>query len=240
MARREIRLVNLLGLAVHGPLACFTRPELKVERLSYPLITPSAARGIFDAVYLKPSEFRWAIRRIEVLTMPSYVSLRRNEVKDVANVKAVASWMAGTSEPEPVWADKGRTQRQTIALRDVRYRLWAEIVPWPGLAVPMSMVALEDQFRRRAAVGKCFQQPYFGLREFPAYFEPAGNGPAAPTPVPWTQDLGLVLFDVFDLGRRGDDNSRPSVSLFQAQVKDGVVEVPDFASDAVLRPGGTI
>jgi CRISPR-associated protein Cas5d len=241
-------LAHLLGLEVHGPLACFTRPELKIERLSYPVITPSAARGIFDAVYLKPTEFRWAIRRIEVLAMPAFVSLRRNEVKDVVNARTVASWMSGKSDPEPLWADgdreslgtdmRGRTQRQTIALRDVRYRLWAEIVPWPGVTV--SLASMKSQFSRRAAAGKCFQQPYFGLREFPAYFDHVELATELPEPVKWTQDLGLMLFDVFDLSRPGNAFSKPAVSLYKANVENGVIEVPEFGSDAVLKPGGKL
>ncbi len=129
-------------LEAWGEFACFSRPELKVERFSYPVITPSAARGIFDAIYAKPAEFRWQILEIEVLRPVSYIALRRNEVKEKANVNAIFDWMTAKQEPEPIWADgdrdllgtdeKGRTQRQTMALKDVRYRLHAEIRPWPG------------------------------------------------------------------------------------------------------------
>ncbi len=148
-------------LEVWGEFACFTRPELKVERFSYPCITPSAARGIFDAIYAKPVEFRWEVRKVELLTPPAYIALRRNEVKEKVNVEAVTRWMAGKGEPEPIWADgdrdllgsdeKGRTQRQTMALRDVRYRLWAQIGTWPGHETKLPR--LEAQFRRRAERG---------------------------------------------------------------------------------------
>lgn len=84
------------------PGLCFSRPELKVERFSYPVITPSAARGNFDAVCAKPPEFRWQVRRVEVLRPPAYIALRRDEVKDVVNLNAVYGWMAGKSEPEPL------------------------------------------------------------------------------------------------------------------------------------------
>ncbi len=153
---------NPQTLEIWGDLACFTRPELKVERFSYPCITPSAARGVFDAIYAKPVEFRWQIRRIELLEKPAFLALRRNEVKEKINVTAVSAWMEGKREPEPIWADgdrelvgtdeKGRTQRQTMALRNVRYRLTAEIVPWSGHEGRLP--ALEAQFRRRAAKGK--------------------------------------------------------------------------------------
>ncbi|HEX7184992.1 MAG TPA: type I-C CRISPR-associated protein Cas5c [Thermoanaerobaculia bacterium] len=229
-------------LEVWGEFACFSRPELKVERFSYPVITPSAARGIFDAIYAKPVEFRWTIRTIEVFSPPAYIALRRNEVKEKANVSAVADWMSGKREPEPIWADgdrellgtdeKGRTQRQTMALKDVRYRLHAEIRPWPGHEARQA--ALEAQFRRRAERGKCFQQPYFGCREFPAFFvlvEPADGK----RPLALNQDLGLMLYDVFDLSRPGTPHDAPAVSLFRARLRGGVLSVPDYASDEVLK-----
>ena len=166
-------------LEVWGELACFSRPEMKVERFSYPIITPSAARGIFDAVYCKPPAFCWQIDRVEVLTEPSYIALRRNEVKEKVNVNFVDRWRRGQAEPEPIFADgdreltgsdeKGRTQRQTMALKNVRYRLHAHVVPWPGQEGRLQ--AFENQFRRRAAGGKCIYQPCFGCREFPAFFE---------------------------------------------------------------------
>ena len=117
-------------LEVWGDFACFSRPEMKVERFSYPIMTPSAARGIFDAIYFKRTEFRWQIRRIEVLSPPTFIPLRRNEVKDKAPERAIQQWMSGKAPPEPLWADgtseelgtdmKGRTQRQTMALKNVR------------------------------------------------------------------------------------------------------------------------
>jgi CRISPR-associated protein Cas5d len=228
-------------LEVWGDLACFSRPELKVERFSYPVITPSAARGIFDAIFAKPEEFRWQVIRIEVLAEPAYVALRRNEVKEKVNVAAVLDWMAGRREPEPLLADadrelagtdeRGRTQRQTMALKNVRYRLHGEIRPWPGHEARQA--ALEAQFRRRAERGKCFYQPCLGCREFPAYFRPAA--PGGPAPIRRSEDLGLMLYDVFDLSRRGAADSAPRVSLFRAALVDGVLHVPEYASAEVLK-----
>jgi CRISPR-associated protein Cas5d len=232
-------------LEVWGEFACFSRPELKVERFSYPVITPSAARGIFDAIYAKPAEFRWAILAVEVLSLPAFIALRRNEVKEKANVNAVFDWMAAKREPEPIWADgdrdllgtdeKGRTQRQTMALKDVRYRLHAEIRPWHGHEA--NQAALEAQFRRRAERGKCFQQPYFGCREFPAFFalvKPEDERP----PIRLDQDLGLMLYDVFDLSRPGTAHDAPAVSLFRAELRGGILSVPDYASAEVLKAAG--
>ena len=234
-------------IEVWGDFACFTRPECKVERFSYPLPTPSAARGIFDAIYCKPNknpsqaEFRWQITRVEVLAPVSYIALRRNEVKDKANFSAISKWMVGKGDPEPLWADgdrdslgvdtKGRTQRQTMALKNVRYRLYGEIRPWP--AHENKLTALEAQFQRRAERGKCFAQPCFGFREFPAYF-----GPPQGNDMPLqdlNDDLGIMLYDVFDLSAPGTANSRPSISVFRAQIRNGVMEVPDYMSEAVLK-----
>ena len=232
-------------LEVWGELACFSRPELKVERFSYPCITPSAARGIFDAIYLKPTEFRWQVRRIELLAPPFYIALRRNEVKDVVNVSAVFDWMGGKAEPEPLWADgdrellgtdeKGRTQRQTMALKNVRYRLTAEIRPWPGFEGQQA--AFSAQFRRRAAHGKCFFQPYLGCREFPAYFLLLEEERPMPAAAPLDLEIGWMLYDVFDLSRPGTCDDRPAVSLFQARVEAGVLDVPAFESPRVVKGG---
>ncbi len=235
-------------LKVWGDLACFTRPELKVERFSYPVITPSAARGIFDAIYCKPNinpgsaEFRWQVTKIEILKLPKYIALRRNETKDKANVKSAL--IDGKESPEPIWADgtqdllgtdaKGRTQRQTMALKDVRYRIHATIVPWNGFRAQIK--AMNAQFVRRATTGKCIFQPYFGCREFPAFFELTDISRDSEMPVALDLDLGFMLYDVFDLSRPGSPYDRPYISLFQATVTKGVLDVPSFESPTVLKP----
>ena len=236
-------------LEIWGEFACFSRPELKVERFSYPVITPSAARGIFDAIYSKPNrnpkeaQFHWQITKIEILSPISYIALRRNEVKDVANVSAIEKWMSGKTPPEPIWADgdrdilgtdeKGRTQRQTMALKNVHYRIHAEIRPWPGHE--SKLTALETQFRRRASKGKCFYQPYLGCREFPAYFLLADDPLPSGLPTISDQDLGLMLYDIFDLSRPGSCDDPPAISLFHATIKDGAINVPEYHSSEVLK-----
>lgn len=249
-------------LEVWGDLACFTRPEMKVERFSYPVITPSAARGIFDAIYwdgkrerggIRPY-FYWQITRIEMLEAPRYIALRRNEVKDVVPGASILNkWMSGESAPEPIWADanedfflkegqkkgeqnKGRTQRQTMALKNVRYRLHARIVPKSGF----EPAKLNACFVRRAKHGKCFQQPYFGCREFPAFFEYLDPAQAASTtpPLALDQNFGLMLYDVFDLEREVvGDKDAPAISLFEARMIGGGIDVPAYASAAVIKPG---
>lgn len=242
-------------LEVWGDLACFTRPEMKVERFSYPVITPSAARGIFDAIYwdgirekqgresvIRPY-FHWQVKRIEVLEMPRYISLRRNEVKGcVPGTVTLNKWMSGRVQPEPLWADgndesTGRTQRQTMALKNVRYRITAQIVPKPSFAKDYGK--FNSQFERRAKQGKCFQQPYFGCREFPAFFEYVESQSAnVQPPVGLNQHLGFMLYDVFDLRKEAVSYSdKPFITLFNAHVCNGVLEVPPFDSVTVKKSG---
>jgi CRISPR-associated protein Cas5d len=245
---------NTHSLEVWGDLACFTRPEMKVERFSYPVITPSAARGIFDAIYwdgkrervgkqevIKPY-FYWQVTRIEILELPRFIALRRNEVKGVVPGTATLNkWMAAKQAPEPLWADgddetTGRTQRQTMALKNVRYRLSARIAP--RATHRHELAKLNASFERRARQGKCFQQPYFGCREFPAFFEyiEPGARPAV-RPAAFDQHLGWMLYDVFDLANESPGlDGTPHISMFEATVTHGVIEVPEFTSAAVRKP----
>ena len=238
------------ALEVWGDLACFTRPEMKVERFSYPVITPSAARGIFDAIYwegirdpngMKPY-FHWQIERIEVLEMPRYLALRRNEVKGIAPGTAkLNSWMSGNVPPEPLMADSddpttGRTQRQTMALKNVRYRLTARIIPKPQFSSPEQINKFDSMFERRAKQGKCFQQPFFGCSEFPAFFEYVQPGEERQQPAAFDQHIGWMLYDVFDLRRDVVRDDKPFISLFDATVVGGVLEVPAFEHEKVRKP----
>ncbi|MBF0564367.1 MAG: type I-C CRISPR-associated protein Cas5 [Nitrospirae bacterium] len=244
-------------IEVWGDFACFTRPEMKVERFSYPIITPSAARGIFDAIYwdgirerekgfIRPY-FHWQIERIEILELPRYIALRRNEVKDnVPSERTIKSWMEGHEQPEPIWADcgkdelgtdqKGRTQRQTMALKKVRYLITARIVP--KKAFSHELKSFDSQFIRRVKQGKCFQQPFFGCSEFPAFFEYVETTEnKLANQVQFNQHIGWMLYDVSDLRKEvvSDDN-KPFISLFDASVVNNVLNVPPFESDKVRKP----
>lgn len=242
-AASSIRENRHHSLEIWGDFACFSRPDLKVERYSYPLPTPSAARGVFEAIYFKP-EFYWQVTRIETLTLPSYIAMRRNEVKDKASMRAIQEWMAGKSPPEPLWADadasllgtdmKGRTQRQMIALRNPRFRITAQIIPRHGHEAKQR--GFDEQFARRASQGKCFQQPALGVRECVAFFRYVKSDDNQPRAADYSQNLGFMLYDVFDLRETNDENARPFVSLFRAKVVKGVLEIPRFESEAVLKP----
>jgi CRISPR-associated protein Cas5d len=245
-------------IEVWGDFACFSRPELAVERYSYPCPTPSAARGVFEAIYFKP-QFYWQVTRIELLSPPNYIALRRNEVKDKISESAVKKWISGTAEVQPLLADadksltgtdqKGRTQRQTMALKTPRYRLHAHIVARPGNEGELN--AYNSQFVRRAAQGKCFQQPYLGCREFIAFFRLVENAVAEPKSCDYSQDLGFMLYDVFDIRSnnhearfKGDSDNwkqiKPAVSIFKALIERGVLDVPPVDSDKVLKSTLTV
>ena len=238
-----------------GDFACFSSPVTKAERFSYPAPTPSAVRGIFDAIYCKPPEFRWQVDRIEILKPVRYIALRRNEVKEKVSEQAIQKWINGTAEPEPIMADadasysgtdqRGRTQRQTMALRDVRYRFHAHVVPRPGFEDRVQ--AIEAQFRRRASQGKCVWQPSFGCREMPAFFRLVEPDEPEAKPEAFSQDIGWMLYDVFDLDQdnhgpllktNGWKTIRPAISLFRASIRDGVLEVPPYDDPAVRRAVG--
>ncbi|RJQ46695.1 MAG: type I-C CRISPR-associated protein Cas5 [Nitrospiraceae bacterium] len=228
---------NTHCLEVWGDFACFTRPEMKVERFSYPVITPSAARGIFDAIYWKRSySFYWQVERVEILSPPQYIALRRNEVKDkVPSERTILSWRNGKTEIEPLWADgdrdtlgtdqKGRTQRQTMALKDVRYRIYAHLVFRGNDQNPKTF---DSQFERLAGHGKCFYQPYFGCREFPAYYALVSDKTQLHPPIALDLDLGWMLYDVFDLSHTNDENAPPRISVFHARISKGEMKVPEY------------
>ncbi|HLW00258.1 MAG TPA: type I-C CRISPR-associated protein Cas5c [Ktedonobacterales bacterium] len=199
---------------VWGDLACFTRPEMKVERASYPVMTPSAARGVLEAIFWKP-EFQWEVREIRVLRPIRYFSMLRNEVKSRASYRRAQQRIKGG---EGYFADEDRTQRHTLALRDVAYIITADVALRPG--VNEEATKFRDQFRRRVEHGQCYIVPYLGCREFAAHFaEPDGKE----QPLDLTEDLGLMLFD---LKYQGAGSSRGEPYFFMARLEHGILRVP--------------
>lgn len=193
-----------LRLKVWGEYACFTRPEMKAERVSYPVMTPSAARGILEAIFWKP-EFQWRVREIWVLKPIRYASLIRNEVATKIPVQ----------NPNPFFADAVRVQRHTLALRDVAYVIEAEMILQPG--ADKGLVAYLDQFRRRVARGRCYMQPYLGCREFTAFF---GKPDGIERPIDLTMDLGQMLGEI----QYNEQNNQPV--FFSARLEHGILKVP--------------
>ena len=216
-------------LEVRGDFACFTRPEMKVERVSYDLITPSAARSIFEAILWKPG-LRWRMRRIEVLTPPRWISVRRNEVGAVASTRNAQVAMNEGRGQLALYVEDERQQRAGLFLRDVAYRLWADLllVSDEARANPGKYLAM---FSRRAEAGQCVNQPYLGCREFDARFRlvpvdddcQGGWQAQAGEPPPlhdWSPDLGWMLYDL-DYDAPGG----PQPQFFRAQVCGGVLDL---------------
>lgn len=207
-------------IEVWGDFACWTPPYGKVERMTYPFPTPSAARGILSSIYCKAPEFYWQIRRIEVLNPIQYISFKRNEVK----VKV---------SDTPIYTDEERTQRQTVALKDVRYRITAQIIPRKGFEGTVKQ--LYEQAMRRISAGKCYCQPGLGLREFVAYFEESDG---IRQPIDVSMDAGWMVYDVFDLHDYSvSKKARPKLSLYHAVMDHGVIEVPPYDSPEVAKGG---
>jgi CRISPR-associated protein Cas5d len=214
-----------IRLLVWGDYACFTRPEMKVERVSYDVITPSAAKGIMEAIYWKPA-IVWVIDRIHVLNQIRFDNIRRNEVGGKIPVRNVKDAMKG----EPVvlcqYASDDRQQRATLLLRDVAYAIEAhfEMTGDAGTEdTPEKHYAIAA---RRARQGQCFQQPFFGCREFPARFrliEEEESAPISQYEGEKERDLGWMLLDI-------DYAQGMNPQFFRAIMKNGVIEVPRMES----------
>lgn len=208
-------------LDVEGPYACFTRPELKVERVSYDVITPSASRAIFEAIFWKPA-VRWRVRRIEVLQPIRWTSVRRNEVGAVASPSS-----------DGIFIEEARQQRAGLFLRDVRYRLHAQLEflpPAGGAAQDENPGKYQAMFERRARKGQCFNQPYLGCREFSCSVRLVESLEAEPAPIQEDRDLGYMLYDLDFAHTKG-----PSPAFFRASMRQGVIDIPPWDSEEVRK-----
>jgi CRISPR-associated protein Cas5d len=212
-------------LEVTGPFACFTRPEMKVERVSYDAITPSAARAVFESILWKP-QIRWRITRIEVLAPIRWINLRRNEVGAVISTRNVQQAMNAGHGALGLFIEDERQQRAGLFLRDVDYRLHAELSLSPQARDPL--VKYAEMFARRAAKGQCINQPYLGCREFAADFRLVTDPASEPCPLSESRELGWMLHDL-DFANPADALPR----FFLASMNDGVIEVPPLASKEV-------
>lgn len=208
-------------LLVRGRNACFTRPEMKVERVSYDVITPSAARGILDAIHWKPA-IRWVVDRIHVLRPIRFETIRRNEVASkIPAGKARSAMKAGDLGGLALAVDEDRQQRAMLCLADVAYGIEAHFEMTAKAGPQDNPGKHAEMFRRRAARGQCFHQPCLGVREFPADFELVE---AFPDAIPETRDLGWMLHDI-DYG-----TDRASV-FYRARMEEGVIDVTRCLSE---------
>jgi len=218
-------------LEVWGAMACFTRPELKVERVSYDVITPSAARAIFEAIFWKPA-IHWQVTKIEVLNPIKWTSVRRNEVGAVAS-------------KNPIFIEEKRQQKNSLLLKDVRYRIWAklEFIPKRKRSEQQDLFNSEERqdenpakynamFERRASKGQCFTQPYLGTRECSASFRLVNpETDVLDAPIVENRDLGIMLYDMdFESNLKN-----PPAMFYRARMENGVIIVPPKSSEEILR-----
>lgn len=221
-----------IAIRTSGPIACFTRPELKAERFSYPVMTPSAARGLLEAILWKP-QMRWRIERIKVLAPIAFITFRRNEVGTVAPSPTRTTLDHG-GEYAALLIEERRQQRNTVALREVDYVIEARIELTDKAGPNDNLNKYVEMFRRRVDNGQRFHQPYLGCREFAADVEPVDGN--TPPPIDDNRDLGLMLWDIdFDSDGNGKPRNRPI--FFAAKLERGVLEVPADvkAAEATLR-----
>lgn len=224
-------------LEVWGEFACFTRPEMKVERVSYDVMTPSAARAIFEAILWKPA-LLWHVTKIEVLEPIKWISVRRNEVGKTVS-SPTAKQMAGVlGEPMGIFIEDERQQRAGLFLRDVRYRIhgYFEFIPpkkrkdnhavspefWADEQEQAEVSRMDEtaakyaaMFARRAKKGQCFHRPYLGCREFACNFRLVDPVAEPATPIDETRDLGFMLYDL-DFER---DINDPAPLFFRARIQ---------------------
>lgn len=217
-----------LRLRVWGERACFTRPEMKVERVSYHVMTPSAARGILEAIMWRP-EMRWRVDRIDVLNPIRWDSVRRNEVSHTVPIRNLVTVMNGGSAALGFDIETVRQQRAAMILRAVDYVIHARIELTAKAGSDDTLTKYLEMFRRRAEGGQCFHRPYLGTREFAANFALVADGMPSPTPIAEDIDLGLMLLDI--------DHSGPSPAplFFPARLENGSLAVPPPESEEVRR-----
>lgn len=206
---------------VWGDLALFTRPEMKVERCSYDVITPSAARGILEAVYWHPG-MKWVIDRIYVRNPIRFTSIRRNEVKSKVLASSALTVMNGGNKPLFISSRQEIVQRAAILLRDVDYVIEAHFDMTEHAGDEDNPGKFKDIIMRRLRRGECYHTPYFGCREFPAKFELCEDDTVATEYQGLEKDLGYMLYD-FDYTNPGDIQPM----FFRAVLKDGVLDVRD-------------
>lgn len=224
-------MVILFGvkLKVWGDYACFTRPEMKVERVSYDVMTPSAARGILEAIYWKPA-IRWVITRIHVLNPIRFDNIRRNELSGKMPMGNVKTAMKNRESPVEVFIENERQQRAALVLRDAHYVIEAHF-EFTG-DEDNNPAKHKEIFDRRAGKGQCHHRPYLGCREFPAHFEPVEALPRSQHK--GERDLGWMLHDIcFKKGDQGVKCFDAAAKFFHAVMRNGIIDVPPLNGKGV-------
>ena len=215
-----------ISVEVWGDYACFSRPELKTERVSYDVMTPSAARGLLDAIYWHPG-MRWVVDRIHVCAPIRFTNIRRNEVKDIISARNAKAAME-SGEEIYLATSESIQQRAAMVLRDVRYVIDAHFEMTARATPTDNPGKFQDIMRRRVEKGQFYHQPCFGVREFPAQFKPCEELPPCLEELAGEKDLGWMLLDL-------DYSDRENITprFFRAVLRDGVLEVPPMYSQEV-------
>ena len=206
---------------VWGDYACFTRPEMKVERVSYDVMTPSAARGLLEAIYWHPG-LKWVIDKIYVLNPIEFTNIRRNEVKSKLSARNIGAVMNGGKEPLYISTSDDIQQRAALILKNVRYVIEAHFEMTDKAAPGDNEGKFCDIMRRRLEKGQCYHQPCFGCREFPAHFRPWEGGKIVTAYPEDERDLGFLLYNL-------DFTDPESITpmFFRAKLQRGVLDLSD-------------
>lgn len=212
---------EIYRVRVKGEYACFTRPEMKVERVSYDVMTPSAARGVLEAVLWKPA-IQWSILQIDVINPIRWTSIRRNEVSEKASIATAKTAMKQGVGNLGLYVEEKRQQRAGLILRNVEYVVHARFHMTDRAGPEDQLAKFEQMFRRRMTKGQCFHRPYLGCREFPADVELIEDDSSAPRPLSeLNQDLGWMLLDM------DYEQGPPEPKFFRAQLVAGSLAVPN-------------
>lgn len=217
-----------IRLEVWGDYALFTRPEMKVERVSYDVMTPSAARGILEAIYWHPG-MRWVIDSIQVCQPIRFTNIRRNEVASKASTNNMRTAMKRGKMIPYLDTSKEIQQRASLLLRNVRYVITAHFDMTEKVVEGDNPGKFQDIIKRRVNKGQYYHQPYFGCREFPVYFQEAEKEYPCVEELRGEKDLGFMLYD---LDYSDPENIRPM--FFRAIMRDGVITVPSVTSEEVV------
>ncbi|HAB94230.1 MAG TPA: type I-C CRISPR-associated protein Cas5 [Lachnospiraceae bacterium] len=217
-----------IHLEVWGDYALFTRPEMKVERVSYDVMTPSAARGILEAIYWHPG-LKWCVDSIQVCAPIRFMNIRRNEVKSVASARTLKIIMERGGKEPYIATSEQIQQRASMVLRDVRYIIDAHFEMTDQAAQGDNPGKFQDIMRRRIEKGQFYHEPYFGVREFPVSFAACKERPSCPDELRGERDLGYMLWD---MDYRDGTNIQPL--FFRAIMRDGVIKIPTRDSGEVI------
>ena len=215
-------------LEVWGDYALFSRPEMKVERVSYDVMTPSAARGILEAILWHPG-LRWVVDRIHVCAPIRFTNIRRNEVKATIPARTVRTVMEKGGKAPYIATSESIQQRAAMVLRDVHYVIDAHFELTERAAPGDNPGKFQEMMTRRMEKGQCYHEPYFGTREFPVHFRPCQDYPPCPQELCGERDLGYMLWD---LDYSDPENIQPL--FFRAVMREGILQVPARESGEVI------